>query len=222
MLNKINNFFDKKVEESFLEEQLKNYKKMRMLTGFSILSLLFIIICAIYTIILSNSPKQIQAIMINETINKEKAIQVAEAPSFSNEKMNNYVQKVILDMFTLNQTNAVKKSATFEKYFTPLAWKVYKDRVGKEFIEFVVNNGLITNATFLGKPLLVNFAEYYDGSKKWKFKGKVYIIYRGSFDDNETKYSINEVEIILQTSKLTDNPNGVLIDNLNMIKAGEN
>lgn len=222
MFNFINNIFDKKNEENHLEEQLKNYKKIRNITGFLILSIITMIALIILTIHLANSPKEVQAIMVNESINREKPIQLSYQPSFSNEKMNTYVKKVITDMFTMNLTNAERKSETFEKYFTPLAWLVYKDKVGKEFVDFIVSNGLIATATFVDKPLLVNYAEYSDGSKKWKYNGKVFITYTGSLKDNEEKYSINEINIILQTAKLTDNPNGVLIDNLNMYKTGEN
>lgn len=216
MFNKINDLFDKKNEESYLEEYLPLYKKIRNLTGFILLSMVIIICGITYTIFLSNKPKEITAYKYVENQQTFEKIELYNNPSFSTEKLQNYVEVVLLNIFDINFSNA-NKFDSFQKYFTEKAWEDF-DKYSKEedgYLSFILKNSLNSKPLILEKPLLMKSIEYLDGTKKWNFVAKMSINYTGSI--KHKMGSKNLVNIILTTADNSQNPNGLLIERLDVL-----
>lgn len=215
MLNKINDLVDLKNEEEYLEEYVYKYKSIRMMTGLLILSSFLLLFISFKVINLANSPKNINLFLHNDELNKTVQISYEDYPSFSNEKLESYVEYIIINFFNSDFLSIREKFATYKKYFTSSMWAFFISEIENNYLNKMEEQSLVSQVSILEKPILIAQGEDFYGKKMWKFQTKIIMTYKGSIKNNIVDNML--VEMTIKESSLVDNPNGLIIDEFKLV-----
>lgn len=215
MFNVINNIFDIKTEEKYLEKYSSQYKKIRNITGGLLLLSFLTIFFALATYFMANKPKEVELTLVNPE-NKTMTVQLYDYPLFSNEQLQTYIKTTLINMFDINFVNADSKVETYQKYFSELGWELFVNEFMNEYINPIKEKSLASMLVIESDPILVRSETWLDGTQRWQYALTAYMFNKGSTKNRfrSDGLSNNVVLITLRSTEPKEAINGVVIDSL--------
>lgn len=215
MFNLINNIFDIKTEEKYLEKYSSQYKKIRNITGGLLLFSFLTIFFALTTYFMANKPKEVELTLVNPE-NKTMTVQLYNYPLFSNEQLQTYIKTTLINMFDINFVNADSKVETYQKYFSELGWELFVNEFMNEYINPIKEKSLASMLVIESDPILVRSETWLDGTQRWQYALTAYMFNKGSTKNRfkSDGLSNNVVLITLRSTEPKEAINGVVIDSL--------
>lgn len=203
-------FLDKSSRDKYLENYIgSDYKKNLNILGLNVFLLLFTLACfiSLYLISASKPPT-----IFNTWDGKQShELTTISEPILSSDKIQNWTNDALKNIFSFNFYNMDRKMAQNEVYFTPEGWTAFQNALeSSQVLKNVKEKSLEVWLTPLGSAKMVN--RYVSGSYIiWTVEMPAIMTYRGAAPVQSSRVLISTTIITVPT---TENPNGIEISQI--------